>query len=74
MGKTHILHQSYTTTDSLSTALPGVYIGQNAAGGYFNLVAATDSWHSEIVNFTYGVDTKRINGQYTQVGVTRCAC
>ena len=74
MGKTHILHQSYTTTDSLSTALPGVYIGQNAAGGYSDLVAATNGWHFQIVNFSYGVDTKRINGQYTQVGVTRCAC
>ena len=74
MGKAHILHQSYTTTVSLSTALPDVYIGQNAAGGYSDLLAATNGWRSEIVNFTYGLDTKKINGQYTQVGVTGCTC
>ena len=74
MGKAHILHQGYTTTVSLSTALPDVHIGQNAAGGYSDLLAATNGWRSEIVNFTYGVDTNKINGHYTQVGVTRCTC
>ena len=74
MGKAHILHQSYTTTVSLSTALPDVHIGQNSAGGYSDLLAATNGWRSEIVNFTYGLDTKKINGQYTQVGVTGCTC
>ena len=52
-------------------ALPGVYIGQNAAGGYSNLLAATEGWYSEHVHFNYGVSTNETTGHYTQVGVAR---
>ena len=52
-------------------SLPGIYINQKGAGGFYNLVGATAAWYSEIHNFEYGKGMKNENGSvvghYTQV-------
>lgn len=48
-------------------ALPGVTIGQNAAGGYPDVLSAVNAWASEISDFTYGVKPTKVTGHYTQI-------
>ena len=45
----------------------GVSVGQNMASGQSSWDAAVSAWHSEIVNFTFGVSTTKKVGHFTQV-------
>ncbi|XP_046573999.1 cysteine-rich venom protein Mr30-like [Haliotis rubra] len=61
-------HDDYAARSLAS--MPGVSIGQNAAGGFDSVIKAIDGWHKEVEDFEHGVGNTTVGktvGHYTQV-------